>query len=99
MTGKSDSWAVRWCYHLFKTGQLTVYPKESKTLNIGFDSSGTHCSEKDSKLYQNIIMEQQYKIKFEELDVNEILAEAVSLYEKESFERKMKSIIKKYFGR
>lgn len=45
MEGKIDSWAVRWCYHLFRRGLLTVYPKESKALNIGLDGSGTHCSQ------------------------------------------------------
>lgn len=44
MEGKIDSWAVRWCYYLFKNDLLTVYPKISKALNIGFDGSGTHCN-------------------------------------------------------
>lgn len=43
MEGKIDSWAVRWCYHLFKNDLMTVYPRTSKALNIGLDGSGTHC--------------------------------------------------------
>lgn len=44
MLGKIDSWAVRWCYNQFKYNTFTVYPKESKLINIGFDTKGTHNS-------------------------------------------------------
>lgn len=44
MAGRIDSWAVRWVYHLFKKNYLTVYPRRSKTSNIGFDNTGTHCN-------------------------------------------------------
>ena len=43
--GKIDSWAVRWCYHLFTHQLLTVYPRVSKTQNMGFDGSGTNCED------------------------------------------------------
>lgn len=95
MTGKSDSWAVRWCYHLFKTGQLTVYPKVSKTLNIGFDNSGTHCNDRN-EIYQQNIIKQQYCTKYEEVDVDSILEHAVSVYEKNSLPKKVLIILKKY---
>lgn len=36
MEGKIDSWAIRWAYHQFRTGQLTAYPCLSKVDNIGF---------------------------------------------------------------
>lgn len=47
VSGKIDSWAVRWCYHLFCNKLLTVYPRVSRTYNIGVDGSGTHCEETD----------------------------------------------------
>lgn len=40
MAGKIDSWAIRWCYAQCKSGMLTVHPKISKAINIGFN--GTH---------------------------------------------------------
>jgi hypothetical protein len=40
MTGKIDSWAIRWCYAQCKSGMLTVHPKVSKAINVGF--GGTH---------------------------------------------------------
>lgn len=37
-----DSWAIRWFYSQFSTGQLTVFPVLSKVKNIGFDVDATH---------------------------------------------------------
>lgn len=42
MTGKIDSWAIRWCYHQFKNDQFTVFPSISKVNNIGFNVEATH---------------------------------------------------------
>jgi hypothetical protein len=38
MQGKINSWAIRWCYHQFKLGALSVHPFKSKIENIGFNS-------------------------------------------------------------
>lgn len=79
MEGKIDSWAVRWCYHLFFHNLLTVYPKVSKTLNIGFDGSGTHC-ETDSDLYGKGLKNNVRQCNFERLPVNSELERKSSLY-------------------
>lgn len=50
MNGKIDSWAIRWCYHQFKNGLLTVFPKESKIISIGFGHDATHT--KDTKRFE-----------------------------------------------
>ncbi len=42
MTGKLDSWAIRWFYHQFKNEGLTLYPLGSKIYNDGFDEFATH---------------------------------------------------------
>jgi hypothetical protein len=44
MTGKVDSWAIRWAYTHFKQNAVAVLPIASKVYNIGFDGSGVHCS-------------------------------------------------------
>ncbi len=50
MTGKIDSWAIRWCYHQFKYDLFSVYPILSKSVNIGFDSvDASHTKEKYSR--------------------------------------------------
>lgn len=42
MTGKMDSWAIRWWYQQSKQNQFTIYPVLSKVLNNGFDKDATH---------------------------------------------------------
>lgn len=46
MTGKIDSWAIRWCYNQFLRHQYTVYPTLSKIINIGTDANATHTYDK-----------------------------------------------------
>ena len=43
MEGKLDSWAIRWCYTLFKKNAYCIYPTKSYIDNIGMDGSGVHC--------------------------------------------------------
>jgi hypothetical protein len=40
--GEIDSWAIRWYYNQYKKKQLTVYPIQSKVINIGFDAVATN---------------------------------------------------------
>lgn len=42
MRGKISSWAIRWCYHQFKTDTYTAFPALSKVQNIGFGEAATH---------------------------------------------------------
>lgn len=93
-SGAIDSWAVRWCYHLFKMEQLTVYPKVSRAKNIGVDGTGTNCGE-------NYIYEVDKiggnKCIFEKLEVNKKLEHAAAVFEKETIYKKIKRLRKKYF--
>lgn len=42
MNGELDSWAIRWCYHQFRTQSYTLCPIVSKVRNIGFNSKATN---------------------------------------------------------
>lgn len=48
--GMNDSWAIRWCYHQFKTRTYGIFPKNSMVVNIGNDGTGTHS--RSTKKYQ-----------------------------------------------
>ena len=85
--GKIDSWAVRWCYHLFINEQLTVYPRISKTMNIGMDGSGTNCGE--SVEYKLINDNNNLPFRFEFLDIDYRLEHAASIFEKDNIWKKM----------
>jgi hypothetical protein len=39
---KNDSWAVRWYASVFLNNKLSLYPRKSLIMNIGFDYSGRH---------------------------------------------------------
>lgn len=58
--GKINSWAVRWGYAESKQDMLTIYPYDSKAINIGRDGSGTNChdmGEKDVLVVNNEIVD------------------------------------------
>lgn len=93
MEGKIDSWAVRWCYHLFKNELLTVYPKVSKTKNIGFDGSGTHCGE-EMDTYSMLLDENIKKCRFEELGVNDKLEKEVAKFEKLPLYKRIRIVLR-----
>ncbi len=42
INGKSDSWAIRWYWSVFKQHGIVLYPPQSLVGNTGFDGSGTH---------------------------------------------------------
>lgn len=48
--GEVKSWAIRWCYQQFKEQMITIFPKHTKCINIGFDGSGTNCSNEGNRL-------------------------------------------------
>jgi len=49
MTGKINSWAIRFCYAQFKNKALDVYPVSSKIKNIGFSAEATHTGGMDKR--------------------------------------------------
>lgn len=48
---KIDSWAIRWYWSVFKQDGLTLYPRQSLTVHIGYDGSGTHCGDLEDKFH------------------------------------------------
>jgi hypothetical protein len=49
MTGKLDSWAIRWFFNQYKKDGLTLYPRRSKIYNNGFDQFATHTNGSSSR--------------------------------------------------
>lgn len=52
MQGKINSWAIRWCYHQFKSGLLSVHPFMSKIENVGFNSPDASNTKERFNRYQ-----------------------------------------------
>ena len=64
MSGKLDSWAIRWFYHQFKTGGLTLYPLGSKIYNDGFDEFATHTNGSEKRYLPYLDKEHQMNFDF-----------------------------------
>ncbi|WP_144505658.1 glycosyltransferase [Bacillus mycoides] len=47
MTGRINSWAIRWVYSQHIHSKYTIYPVNSLVSNIGLDFSGTHSTNSD----------------------------------------------------
>lgn len=66
LTGKNDSWAVKFAYAMFRQGRYTACPVRSLVRNNGFDSRATH-----SKGYD------RYRTDFNESGETEVPAKLV----------------------
>ena len=101
--GKIDSWAVRWCYHLFTHQLLTVYPRISRAQNIGFDGSGTNCGDikSDEERYaQNHLVaadSSNSSVFFERMPVDIELERKAATYMYVPFGEKIINIFKNIF--
>lgn len=81
MCGEINSWAIRWCYQQFKEKMLTIYPKESRVINMGSDGSGTHA--RDTNDFDTCFSEYEKKCVFEEVyPNNKIIREFRSKYDR-----------------
>lgn len=52
MSGRRDSWAIRWYWSVFLKNGLVLFPPSSLVNNKGFDGSGTHGSGASSRFNQ-----------------------------------------------
>ncbi|HLU85044.1 MAG TPA: hypothetical protein VKZ45_06200 [Vicingaceae bacterium] len=64
MTGKLDSWAIRWCYHQFKNNLFSVHPIVSKIDNVGFTPDASNTTEKFNRFKTNLDQGNQTTFKF-----------------------------------
>jgi hypothetical protein len=62
ITGKIDSWAIRFCYHQSKNNIFTVFPTKSKLISIGFSEAATNTI--GTKRF-NTPLDEELKIEFE----------------------------------
>lgn len=75
---RNNSWAIRWCFHLYLNNLFVVYPKYSKVSNCGFDGSGTHCSSQGK--YVCDFHYETDEMSFDDISYDKIIAKKVSYY-------------------
>ena len=56
ISGKNNSWAIRWHASAFLRNKFTLYPGQSLVQNIGHDGSGTHCGSTDALTIEQLAM-------------------------------------------
>jgi hypothetical protein len=66
ISGKNDSWAIRWYMSTVLDNMLSLYPSKSYVQNIGFDSSGTNCGINDN--FQVVLSD---SLVLNKIDINE----------------------------
>jgi hypothetical protein len=54
MAGKINSWAIRWCYHQFRTNTYSVFPLTSKVQNIGFSTQSSNTKAVQSGRFRTV---------------------------------------------
>lgn len=62
MTGRLDSWAIRWCFHQFMNDLYSVHPFVSKIENVGFTPDASNTKERFNRFKTNL--DQGEKIEF-----------------------------------
>ncbi|MEY4572063.1 MAG: hypothetical protein RLZ10_1289 [Bacteroidota bacterium] len=73
MTGKLDSWAIRWFYNQFKLNGLTLFPVHSKIVNEGFGKDATHTTGSSRRYIPNFDTSNKTKFIFpEKIEVSEV---------------------------
>ncbi len=69
VSGKIDSWAVRFYVSMYLDKGVFLYPNTSLLQNIGLDGSGVHSKKGDSKIY-NDTFKKNVSIKVDKRNVN-----------------------------
>ena len=97
MEGKIDSWAIRWCYTLFKNNAYCVYPVKSYIDNIGNDGSGVHCTSNPKYQNSQLSVDKELKIPKHVIVNNEIEKNFKRIFRDKSIKGLVYRIIKSTF--
>lgn len=96
ITGKIDSWAIRFCYHQFKNNLLTVFPSKSKLVSIGFSDEATNTVRTkrfNTPLDEELKREFEFQ-NFEKIDQNIINEFASKFSIKSRFQNQLNKFLK-----
>ncbi len=97
LSGKINSWAIRWYLSVFMEEGLILHPAKSLVKNIGFDGSGTHCG-KDN--VNNIVYNEAISSFPDKLIIDRLFLESISSYLSSSnHSNQMKSRISRLVAR
>lgn len=90
MKGKTDSWAIRWCYQEFKEGMVTVLPVKSLVKNIGWGQEGTHC---DIDIFHTELLKDEFDYMLENVAIDNNLMNDYRKYFKRPYLKRILDFI------
>lgn len=70
VTGKINSWAIRFEYSMVKNNMYSIAPCVSRAVCSGNDGSGTH-SKKETHTYDTVLSDGSQKVNFEHIEMDE----------------------------
>jgi hypothetical protein len=97
ISGKNNSWAIRWAASAFLKDKLTLYPGVSFVKNIGFDSSGTHTIPDDS-IYNSSLQNSPLKLDKIETKEDIVAREKISSFFRKTNKRRWRRVIGKFIS-
>jgi len=85
VAGKTNSWAIRFDYAMFKNKMYSVYPCKTRVKNIGYDV-GTHVTKKNTRIEKfKVEIEKDLKMpKLEHIEEDSRIVKAFSKYFKKN---------------
>jgi len=100
LTGKVNSWLIRWYFHIYKNNGVCVWKTNSSILNEGFDGSGVHNVRFDRFNQKVRKKEVEHEFEFESCNVpkTKIIREFKRYFIDKSFLERAKTIIYMYTG-
>jgi len=96
MSGKIDSWAIRFCYAHSIHNAYCVYPTNTLIINEGFDGSGVHCGKDNTTNYDKITFSNSVVNLNQQIEINPDIAANFYLITKKNIWQKIKTTIRKY---
>lgn len=93
ISGKNDSWAIRWYASAFLENMITLYPSNTFVKNIGIDGSGTHGSGISKVNFDKFSNKKYTNIKKIKIDLKENLI--AKKYIEDYFFKKSDSFLRK----
>ena len=91
MSGKINSWAIRFAYAQYRYDSYSVFPIHSLTKNIGHDGTGTHCGISNE---WDVELVNEWTPKIEDIELNSEIVSNLQEVFKLSLKSKLKRFIK-----
>jgi hypothetical protein len=96
VTGKNNSWAIRWHATAFLRNKFTLYPRQTLVHNIGVDGSGENCAQTDG--FYGEFSTVPIKVKPRPVEEISLVREQIMLFHKRAHPSLLRRVVRRLFG-